>query len=212
MLAALVCILVCCQAQSNDSNTVAKDSGISAQDETAVQRATFFTTYDLNENVVIKSKMLGDTPLLLTPSLTSASTGISIPRNTILNAFKYFPDAKCWAVEYRGSFGFVRAESLMPVNESDIQNRQLYDEAPELKSPLRLMVPDDIMKQGLQGIVTLRCFINETGKVTQIEVVTSIPGLDQVAIDAVRESRFKPAKYQGKPIAIWKTMNVRIRY
>ncbi len=53
----------------------------------------------------------------------------------------------------------------------------------------------------LQGLVTLRVEIDETGRPVAVEVRQSLGlGLDEKAIEAVRRWRFKPATRDGKPV------------
>jgi len=53
-----------------------------------------------------------------------------------------------------------------------------------------------------QGTVTLRILIDENGDVTDVRVLSGLPdGLNEQAMAAVREAKFKPAMKDGKPVA-----------
>ncbi len=55
---------------------------------------------------------------------------------------------------------------------------------------------------GKEGIVLLRLTIDERGRLRDVEVLKKAgSGLDEAAIKAMRESAFKPAEKNGKPIA-----------
>ena len=60
-------------------------------------------------------------------------------------------------------------------------------------------------RQGQQGKVMLRVFVNATGGVDEVEIRTSSghPVLDRTALDAVRRWRFVPARQGDQPVAAW---------
>jgi TonB family protein len=50
----------------------------------------------------------------------------------------------------------------------------------------------------VEGVVMLNVRIDERGKVENVDVVRSIPLLDQAAVDAVRKWEYEPLRYDGK--------------
>ena len=60
-------------------------------------------------------------------------------------------------------------------------------------------------RQGQQGKVMLRVFVNATGGVDQVEIRASSghPVLDRTALDAVRRWRFVAARQGDQPVAAW---------
>jgi TonB family protein len=71
--------------------------------------------------------------------------------------------------------------------------------------------PDQAKKNGIFGIVILATDIDENGDVTDARVLKGLPdGLDQAAIDAVRQWKFRPAMKDGKPVAV--TFNLTINF
>jgi len=57
----------------------------------------------------------------------------------------------------------------------------------------------------IQGTVWVECVVNETGDVADVEVTRSLDkeyGLDQAAIDAARQWKFKPGRKDGKAVAV----------
>jgi TonB family protein len=61
------------------------------------------------------------------------------------------------------------------------------------------------MQAQIQGSVWLECVVTETGDVDDIKVTKSLDselGLDQAAIDAARQWKFKPGRKDGKPVAV----------
>jgi protein TonB len=61
--------------------------------------------------------------------------------------------------------------------------------------------PSELRKDGVSGIVTVKCTIDEQGNVTDPEVAKSTnPAFDEPALDALRKWKFKPAQMDGKPV------------
>jgi protein TonB len=56
--------------------------------------------------------------------------------------------------------------------------------------------------EGIEGKLKLKLTVGADGSVTDVEVLASVePALDQVAVAAARQWRFKPAMLCGKPVA-----------
>jgi TonB family protein len=64
--------------------------------------------------------------------------------------------------------------------------------------------PESARRLGVEGPVVLRFVVDQFGRVEgDIEVVTSLPMLDKVAIDAVRQWRFSPGRDRdGNPVRV----------
>jgi TonB family protein len=61
----------------------------------------------------------------------------------------------------------------------------------------------------LQGVVELLTLVNESGRVSSFEVIKPLGlGLEDKAIDAVRQWQFKPATQNGKPAVIYMVVQV----
>jgi protein TonB len=67
-------------------------------------------------------------------------------------------------------------------------------------------------RQGEQGTVVLRVFINTEGRSEKAEIRTSsgYSRLDEAALDTVKRWRYLPGKRAGVPEAMW--FNVPIRF
>lgn len=83
--------------------------------------------------------------------------------------------------------------------------------APVVMSRVNPTYPEQARKNGIFGIVILATDIDENGDVTDARVLKGLPdGLDQSAIDAVRQWKFRPATKDGKPVAT--TFNLTINF
>ena len=75
--------------------------------------------------------------------------------------------------------------------------------------PVRLSSPalqytEAARNNNIQGTVILRVLVGEDGKVQQVRVVRGLPdGLTEQAIAAARQTKFKPAMKDGKPVPYW---------
>jgi len=57
---------------------------------------------------------------------------------------------------------------------------------------------------GVQGSVLVRVLVDEDGNVKLIRVIRGLPdGLTEEAITAARQTKFKPAMKDGKPVPFW---------
>jgi periplasmic protein TonB len=63
--------------------------------------------------------------------------------------------------------------------------------------------PDELRREGVSGLVMVRCSIDEQGNVTETVVEkSSNVAFEKPAIAAVKRWKFKPAKQDGTPVAI----------
>jgi TonB family protein len=60
----------------------------------------------------------------------------------------------------------------------------------------------------IQGPVVLQVTINQQGEVADLKVLTGNPMLVQAAIDAVKQWRYRPYLFQGKPVEVETTITV----
>jgi TonB family protein len=68
--------------------------------------------------------------------------------------------------------------------------------------------PPAAQAQGVRGIVILQVLIDEQGKVASVDVVRSIPGLDEAALAAVRQWEYEPVKIDGRPTSVRLTVPI----
>jgi protein TonB len=78
---------------------------------------------------------------------------------------------------------------------------------PGIDRPIQIKMVKPVYPQGalggrLRGIVVIEATIGIDGKVHDARVVRSIAGLDQAALDAVRQWEFEPARVNGVPVAV----------
>jgi protein TonB len=69
--------------------------------------------------------------------------------------------------------------------------------------------PDVARVAHVEGTVILEAVLDTNGRVTQLRVLRSVPLLDQAALEAVRQWRYTPSIYYGKPVSVLMTITVR---
>jgi protein TonB len=82
-------------------------------------------------------------------------------------------------------------------------------EQPHKVIDVRPIYPDLARAAHVEGTVILEAVLDTTGHVTQLRVLRSVPLLDQAALDAVRQWRYSPSIYYGKPVSVLMTITVR---
>ena len=68
--------------------------------------------------------------------------------------------------------------------------------------------PDDAKAAGVQGVVILEVVVDTKGLVSDMQVLRSIPQLDDSAKDAVRQWEYTPTLLNGEPCEVIMTVTV----
>jgi protein TonB len=68
--------------------------------------------------------------------------------------------------------------------------------------------PPQAQMDRVQGVVILTVTIGTDGRVTDVQVVRSIPELDAAAIAAVKQWEYTPTLQNGVPVAVIMTVTV----
>ena len=83
------------------------------------------------------------------------------------------------------------------------------DVMPEQLMEPKPTYPKAAIDAHIQGTVAVMAHVLADGTVGETQVLKSIPALDSAAVESVRRLRFRPASYQGKPVAVWVGVPVR---
>ncbi len=80
-----------------------------------------------------------------------------------------------------------------------------YDDPPQPLSPIDPEYPEIAQEAGIEGTVIIQAFIDDRGRVQETIVLKGVPntGLDEAAAEAIRRTRFKPAKQRERPVGVW---------
>jgi TonB family protein len=107
-------------------------------------------------------------------------------------------------------FAVVACHSSSPRSDTEDQSSQAAP-PPESEAPVALnpdvpiAYPPTLYDQKVEGDVTLRLFVDSTGKLvpesTRVDEPSGYPALDSAALTGSKALRFAPAKRHGVPVA-----------
>ncbi len=92
--------------------------------------------------------------------------------------------------------------------------------APKLIGTVEPEFSEQARKKKLSGVCRLSFVVNTNGHVGEVRVTHSIAddyppklrkaaqSMDEKAIEAVRQYRFEPASYEGKPVPVWSAVDI----
>ena len=88
-----------------------------------------------------------------------------------------------------------------------------YDDPPVAVSPIRPRYPEIAQEAGIEGVVVVQAFIDEKGRVKETLILKGVPntGLDEAAMEAIRKTRFRPAKQRERAVGVWISIPVNFR-
>lgn len=84
----------------------------------------------------------------------------------------------------------------------------------DVQAPVRIhyiepRYPEVARKARLQGVVIVQAIVNTSGEVENVRVLRGLGmGLDQAAVDAVKQWRFQPATLHGRPVPVYYNLTV----
>ena len=77
-----------------------------------------------------------------------------------------------------------------------------FDEPPQVIYQAPPVYPDMARMAEIEGVVLVQVGVDETGDVVEAEVVQGVPGLNEAAVDAVMQWKFRPARRAGHPVRV----------
>ena len=88
-----------------------------------------------------------------------------------------------------------------------------YDDPPKPISAIRPVYPEIAQEAGIEGVVVVQAFIDEKGRVKETIILKGIPntGLDEAAMEAIRKTRFRPAKQRERAVGVWISIPVNFK-
>ena len=88
-----------------------------------------------------------------------------------------------------------------------------YDDPPVAMAPIRPIYPEIAQEAGIEGVIVVQAFIDEKGRVKETQILKGVPntGLDEAAMEAIRKTRFKPAKQRERSVGVWISIPVNFR-
>lgn len=76
-----------------------------------------------------------------------------------------------------------------------------------------IIYPEIAQEAGIEGTVVIQAFVDKKGIVKETNILKGIPntGLDEAAVDAIKKTKFKPAKQRDRPVGVWISIPVNFR-
>ena len=166
-----------------------------------------------------------ETPRAPTPRAAASSPAVTAPVTPSVPteaASTLLPDAPSFALGVTTTAGVPGGlpgveGALMPASPAvpPVSPAPIEPQRPggQIKEPVKIydvapVYPMLAQKTKVSGIVILDAVIDTQGRVPDVKVLRSIPFLDQAALDAVRQWRYRPTLLNGTPIAIRMTVTV----
>ena len=105
----------------------------------------------------------------------------------------------------------AKTDKIIPPKENKVVEEEpaffvAVEEMPELIGGIKglqskIVYPEIARRVGVEGKVIVQAIVDETGKVVSVNTIKGIgSGCDEVAMDAVRNSKFTPGKQRGKTV------------
>ncbi|MEO0557407.1 MAG: TonB family protein [Bacteroidota bacterium] len=178
---------------------------------------------------VLYSTTVGTENLNVRPAPSTDNTPITVlPEGTPLDVLEERPN---WvrvrlSVDGRRATGWVSrayvaspSDAVFDAGEVSPETGQVESDASDITLPIlvggiaglreRLDYPDIARNGGIDGRVVVTAVIDERGRAEDLRIASSpSPMLSYAAIDAIRDSRFRPARRQGRAVKVRLTIPV----
>lgn len=82
---------------------------------------------------------------------------------------------------------------------------------PELLNGAPLQYTREALEARVSGTVIARCTITREGTVDNCRIIKGLPYMDDAVIDALTTRRYRPVHFQGRPVSVSYTFNVKLR-
>ncbi len=176
----------------------------------STNKETFVAKYELEKKKPIMAIVTSSFESHTEPNCSSAGTNIIIPKDSIVYLYKFIPKDNCWAINYKGNWGFLPNSKVFPINKRS-QNKlkgSKFDAPPQLRTHISPKYPKGVREAGIRGKVFFKVFIDKNGKPIKTTILKGPKELEEATIKAVEKAKFKPAKLDGKKVGVWVTLSL----
>lgn len=69
----------------------------------------------------------------------------------------------------------------------------------------KIKYPEVALQAGIEGSVVIQSFIDDKGNMSKFNIIKGIPdsGLNDAALEALKQTKFTPAKKDGQDVGVW---------
>lgn len=160
--------------------------------------------HDVEIEEIEQTQQIDRPPPPARPSVPIASESEDIAEDVVMEDFK-FDDYDAW-------------DAPPPPPDGPRVKFIPYDDPPEpiggyAAIQRNVKYPEIAQEAGIEGTVIVQAFINKSGKVTDVIILKGIPntGLDEAAMDAIKKTRFRPAKQRDRAVGVWISIPVNFK-
>lgn len=99
----------------------------------------------------------------------------------------------------------------LKVGEASVNEKDYFVAAEQMPEPIggiqaiqsKIHYPEIAKRAGIEGRVFVQAFIDEAGNVADAKVIKGVGhGLDEAALEAVKQTKFTPGKQKGEPVKV----------
>jgi TonB family protein len=134
----------------------------------------------------------------------------NVPTNEIRVVAERFPidTIDAWRTTWTGSIDAVPPPQPAPPRPPlppDLAPLRVGGDvkAPVIESRVEPLMPAEAAAANIHGIVILEIIVDRNGNVRDVQVLKPLPhGLDQAAVDAVKQWKYRPGTLNGVPVDV----------
>ena len=155
------------------------------------------------KNQPVEKKQPTEKPNNLKPRKFAISMEATVAEGTV--------GVQATTAEESFAFGSTEGDSNTPKEKvvydssdpSAISSLPTLEEEPS-SFEMQKLYPEAAKREGKEANVKLKLLIDETGKVSQVEITEEAGfGFDEVALKLARKFKFKPAQKNDEPVSVW---------
>jgi len=138
-----------------------------------------------------------------------APTEVDIPDQQQLSLLA--PDTP---IENLGTGTLANIDSIVKAIIPPPDAPSFYDEPPMMASQVLPKYPALAERAGIEGWIWIQSFIDKDGNVLDVRIMSVSPanvGFEEAALEAARQSVWRPAISNGLPIGVWITYKVEFK-
>jgi len=68
----------------------------------------------------------------------------------------------------------------------------------------------EALEARVQGLMIVKCVITTEGKIERCRIIKPLPHMEQAVLDSLYAQRYKPVTFQGRPVQVDYTFNIRL--
>lgn len=120
-------------------------------------------------------------------------------------------------VKFSLPWGFDPEDHIGKIPMKEDTDATYYIAVDEMPMPIggiqsiqeKILYPELAKRAGIEGRVFIQAFIDETGNVADAKVIKGVGhGLDEAALEAVKQTKFTPGKQKGEPVKVQVTIPI----